>query len=465
MSRPMSGPVAAHPLDILAIVFVTLWLTTASVAFAYYSQWNAADKRWKTATENVQARNTFAQEQDTIVDLQQTNAALKVDVLRLSNVAGGRQSIDAPTSIEVLAGLLNGVDRELKLGKTPIDPNSVSRQTDILTVNEAIRQLEARVANLLENQTDGVKVLEQKRAKLQGKMRESSGGDMDEARKREAEAMTKLNAKLDAARKKTTAQRRANTVLEQQLVGQRDGERRKVERALDLKGQLNTRLFQTTEKYKNRRAELLKTLKYLRNGRPGIVKQRKKDPRQPDGRIYSSSPDNDTCYINLARKDRLLEGLRFEVFRYKNGGKELPRARIQVIRVGIRMSKCRVLERWFRGRWYKMSNRRAIRDYVLREFKIDPLDVDDRIRNRLYDRTEMRRFVIAGKLTGPYKGEDIERLIRDTFADKVAELTDEQTDFIVLGLGYEKDRNYKRAIELGTPKLSERELLAMLGKY
>ncbi len=464
-------PAAAHPFDILAIVFVTLWLATASVAFAFYTKWNAADIRWKTATENVQERSTFRAEQDTVVNLQEKNEELRGDLQKLSHVTGYYTGDGAETNLESIADTLNGVVSDLKLDMTPIDPTDPVKQSNILTMNAAVSKLETKVTNLLNDADNGINVLQKKQAELQGAVRKEEGGSLSKAREMEAEALKKLNTELDAARKKAARQRKSNITLRQQLLAQRDSERKKVDSALNLKQRLNTKLFNTSEKYKVKIAELKKTFASITKGLKTLEEQVrvftntviKKDQKQPDGEVYSSSADNDTCYVNLNRKDRLLDGMLFEVFRYKKGGKETPRGKIQILQVGERMSKARIIERWYRGRYYKMSQKNRISDHILREFRIDPLGSGDMLRNRLYDKTRKRVFVFAGKLTSSYKNEEAKRLIME-LGDEVHPAVSERTDFIVLGLGYEKDKDFKRAKELGIPKMSERELLQVLGK-
>ena len=100
---------------------------------------------------------------------------------------------------------------------------------------------------------------------------------------------------------------------------------------------------------------------------------------------------------------------------------------------------------------------------MLREFKIDPLGEGDMVRNPVFNKTKKRVFVFAGKLTSTYKGEEAKRLIEE-LGDQVQPHVTERTDFVVLGLGYEKDPDFKKSQELGIPKMSERELLQVLGK-
>lgn len=472
IDRDERTPVAAHPFDILAIVFVTLWLATASVAFAYYTKWNAADLKWKQATVDAQNRAEFKAEQRTVVDLQEENAKLSNDLFKLSHVTGFYLGDEAVTNLEALAKTLNDLGAEFKLGMTEIDYRDPVKQNNILTVNSAVTRLEARISDLLGNDTDGVNKLEAKQAELQGAIKKDEGGQLSSARAKEAEALKKLNEELDEVRKKVEAKRKANISLRRTLVMQRDSERKKVESALALKHKLDTKLFRTNEKYKSKIAELKKTFDNITKGLKSLEEQVRiftnnvirKDQKQPDGEIYSSSSDNDTCYVDLNRKDRLLRGMLFEVFRYKKGGKEVPRGLVQIIQVGEKMSKARIVERVYNGRTYKMADRRDLPDHVLREFKIDPLGGGDMIRNRLYDKTKKRVFVIAGKLTSSYKNEEAKRLIEE-LGDEVMPNISERTDFIVLGLGYEKDKNYLKAKELGIPKMSERELLMVLGKY
>ncbi len=467
------NPAAAHPFDILAIVFVTLWLATASVAFAYYTKWNGAEVKWKTATVDAVQRSTFRSEQETVIDLHNDNETLKADLRKLSYVTGYYAGDEAVSSLEPMAATLNGLNEELKAGLTAIDPNA-GQQSNILTMRSAIKRLESRVADLLGNETEGTNALEKELAVLRGALKDlTAGGALSEEREKEAVALRKLQQDLDSALSKSKDKRLETINLRKTMEGQRHDERKKVENSQNQKHLLDTKLFKTKELYKGKISELRTTLQSITKGIKDLrdlIEENPKDPdpKQPDGEILDSSTDNGICYVDLTRGDRLLRGMIFEVFRYRKGGRETPRGKIQILTVADKMSKARILERYYqpesgKGRVYKMASQADIPDHVLREFKIDPLGEGDMVRNPVFNKTKKRVFVFAGKLTSTYKGEEAKRLIEE-LGDQVQPHVTERTDFVVLGLGYEKDPDFKKSQELGIPKMSERELLQVLGK-
>lgn len=475
IKRTNAAP-AAHAFDILAIIFVGLLVATAFYAYTLYSKKMTEDAKFYRAVGNVRDSVAFRSGGEDVQTLQERRDELQGELRNLSRVLGFYRGEDAASNVGSVVALLNEINAEYGLNKTEANPKNLIESKGILTVGESIKRLEDRIDKLV-NGDSGIKSLEAKRDKIQGEYEKGTGAVGTTAEEAKA-AVEALEKKLDGKLAEVKSARSANAKAISQKLQQRDSALDAVKRARQQKKKVQNSLFEVKKTYKDEVDRLsekldnvLKGLVSLEDVVRAITKtERDKDQRRPDGEILSSNSRMQVAWINLTRRDRIMKGMKFEVFRYRKGGKETPRGKVQVIQVGDRMSKVRILERYYKDQVWKMQDMSRAPAYVLREFDIDPLQQGDMLRNRFFDKREKRVFVFAGKLTGPpnakasYKTDEAIKLLEE-LGDEVTKGVNERTSYVVLGEGYREDENYKLAEELGIPKMSERELMEVLGKY
>lgn len=479
IKREHASPAPAEVFDILAIIFVALLLATSFVAYTYYSKLQQVDAKWNAATFTLEERMKFPTGEETVETLYAAESDANEQHKRLSRLVGYYLGEDAVTNPESAVSQLNEVNAEHVMGKTEAKPKDLSTQAQILTLREAIEKIENKISEVVNDTTKGTKALEAERDQLQGALAEEMGkGKVGEARAGALAQERELQTKLDGELNTLKGARAEYDATKARNLEERKAAEESVERARQQTEKVQKELFDAQQEYKAKTDELKETLKNVKDGvrsledivRKIVNNERDKDQTRPDGEVLSSSTQQQIAWINLKRTDRMLKGMRLEVFRYLKGGKEVNRGLVQVIQVGAEMTRVRILERVFNGKTYKMSEINLAPDHVVREFEIDPLGQGDLVRNRFFDKQIKRVFVFAGKMTGPpdakvvYKSEELTKLIQE-MGDEVHRVVDEETDFIVLGEGYVEDANFKKSEELGIPKMSERELMEVLGKY
>lgn len=480
-------PVAADAFDVLAIVFVFLLIATSFVAFTYYSKFQTELAKWQRATETTLDASKFKPGDQTVVTLQDEAQRLEEEVVKLSRVLGFYNGEEAFSNLESAIALLNQVGQEfrqrehsitLDYVKTGNVGDPIRSVEEIYPINRTIEFLEGRLDDIVNNPERGTTTLEESLKKIEGELARGSGGDIQAAQERTLAEEKARNETLDGLRRQLQQIQDGRHSQVQDLQGRKDKALKDIDDARKQKELLQKQVFDEDQLWKEKNAELKQTYDNVMQGVTSLKdivsnmlkSQEDKDQRRPDGEMLSSDFRSQTGWINLARKDRLLNGMKFEVFRYLKGGKEEPRGTIQVIQVGDKMSKVRLLTRFYKDTEVDLRELDRQKDFVLRDFELDPIGQGDMIRNRFYDKSEKRVFVLAGTLTGvpnattTYRATEVTKLIEE-LGDEVHKKVTEETNYIVLGEGYDTDPNFLKAKEFGIPMMSERELLQVLGKY
>lgn len=484
ITRRDARPAAADAFDVLAIIFVFLMIATSFVAFTFYSKLQSETAKWNRAfAEDQLAASEFERAADQTVDtLKDDIKAKDEDLRKLSRILGFYRGEEAAANVQTAVATLNQVYAEHGDGggKEAVKLADLSGEKGPdFPISKMIAKLEGKIATVIGDATRGTKVLEEELAKLEGALAGGSDGGKIEVKAAETLAKEAEKIKtLDAKRKELTSVRESRHSRVLELTASRKKASEEVDEARKAKELIQTSVFEVDQFWKAKNAELKQVHENVMEGVTTLVDQvekmtetkKDKDQARPDGEMLSSNFRTQMGWINLTRNDRLLTGMKFEVFRYLKGGKEELRGEVQVIQVGDKMSKVRVLNRYYKGTRVEMDNLLRQKDYVLREFELDPLGTGDQIRNRFFDKEEKRVFVFAGKLTGPpgarakYLETEARKLIEE-LGDEVHKRVTEQTNYIVLGEGYAKDKNFSKAAEYGIPVMSERELMQVLGKY
>jgi NAD-dependent DNA ligase len=159
-----------------------------------------------------------------------------------------------------------------------------------------------------------------------------------------------------------------------------------------------------------------------------------------DGKVISSSPALKLAVIDIGRKDLLVVGTTFKVFALRKG-KRVPKGTVKVIKVMQTMSQAKV-ESLVHPR--------------------DPIEVGDILTSPQFDRTRVRTFAIAGYLVGRFSKDELRSILKE-YGGTVVDRVDLNTTYVVVGRGYRKSENFKKAVQLGVRIIRERELYDILG--
>lgn len=161
-----------------------------------------------------------------------------------------------------------------------------------------------------------------------------------------------------------------------------------------------------------------------------------------DGEIIVADSLNGYVYINLGRKDAVMEGLEFEVFNIKQGGLKIRKGLVKILKVYDNSSEATII-----GSNSDPQNQIA---------------KDDLVNSDMYSRSQMKNFFFVGKPIGRYSQDELTKKISD-FGGNVQQDTTSDINYLVVGEGFDKDPSYDKLIDLGVMLIREKELYSLLG--
>ncbi len=181
----------------------------------------------------------------------------------------------------------------------------------------------------------------------------------------------------------------------------------------ELYGQI-TQLSQELSKKADRARELQHKLREFQ-----ILPQQLMAARQTDGEVLLAKPGEDTLFIDLGARDRLVLGIRFAVYPPDTGipSSGQAKATIEVIDIGEDVSTCR----------------------ILRDNALFPILQGDLVANPVYDRQRSLTFYVLGKFDFDYDGRDdpngkatLQALIKEN-GGLIADELSARIDFVIAG--------------------------------
>ncbi len=170
------------------------------------------------------------------------------------------------------------------------------------------------------------------------------------------------------------------------------------------------------------------------------TREQAEELREADGRVVHMDPALQVAYLNIGTADGLFEGTRFEVFGVERGGRRVVRGEVRVIAVETLFSRAQIL---------RLRAGESIR-------------AGDFLYNGHYDGAQVKKFVLAGRFTGPYTKEELARKLRE-FGETYSETVTKDVNYCVIGEGHETDPVYLEANRIGVKVLREKTLLDYLG--
>ncbi len=150
-----------------------------------------------------------------------------------------------------------------------------------------------------------------------------------------------------------------------------------------------------------------------------ILPQQLMAARQTDGKVLMAKPGEDTVFINLGARDRLVLGIRFAVYPPDTGipSSGQAKATIEVIEIGEDVSTCRILQ----------------------DNALFPILEGDLVANPVYDRQRSLTFYVLGEFDFDYDGRDdpngkatLQAVIKEN-GGLIADELSARIDFVIAG--------------------------------
>ncbi len=377
------------------------------------------------------------------------------EVLQSYYKAVGSQRDKAITNIQTMAEHLNRVRKSLLLLRDEVDLEGISNKGDwkveedvdpatfkprVLTGDEE----GVTVATLLTKMNEFISTLHSKRDNIKNQIESTRKSYYTFTRKYGDQQ--KVSNVISNKRQEVSSLRsdieslREDVLSNQQLVMENlEEEGVKVWNKQQEKNKLLDKQTRVIEKKKDRIVELEKKLKKLREQERKTT--RRKFKNRADGSILTVNQDAMTGFIDIGRKDGLFRGTEFEVFDTIKGGRRVQKGTIEVT------------DRFEDYSRFKIKN------------QIDalnkPIESEDFVRSEKFSKQDVKVFVFAGQMQGQYTRSMLRELIKKNGHRVEPDVTN-RTNFLVIGSGYENDRDYEKARNLGIDTISQKQLQRML---
>lgn len=191
-----------------------------------------------------------------------------------------------------------------------------------------------------------------------------------------------------------------------------------------------TKLEQELAEYEDRLQKLKKRVEIAREG------------IDIDGEIIVADIVNGYVYIDLGRQHAILEGMEFDAFDIQKGGFKQDKGRIKVIKIYENYSEASMMPKTM-----DTDNPIAVGNYV---------------NSIIYNPQKAKVFTFVGRLIGRYSAAELEQQIEEFGGKVLNEITSDIT-YVVVGEGFETDKQYIKAVQLGALTIREKELYTFLG--
>jgi NAD-dependent DNA ligase len=168
--------------------------------------------------------------------------------------------------------------------------------------------------------------------------------------------------------------------------------------------------------------------------------QIEKSTEEADGRILFINNELNFGFIDVGKKNTLLNGTVFNVYSLKKG-KKIPKGEVEVRDVMNEMSK--------------ISVTRLINPEI-------QIENGDYIANDIFDRNKKRFFAVAGKLRGKYSLDELTEKIKQ-IGGEILDHVSIETSYLIAGDGYQDEPSFNEAKELGIKIIREKDLYDLLG--
>jgi hypothetical protein len=161
-----------------------------------------------------------------------------------------------------------------------------------------------------------------------------------------------------------------------------------------------------------------------------------------DGEIVFSDFANGYVYIDIGKKNAVLNGMEFDVFSIEKGGINLNKGKVKIFKTYDTYCEALIIEGTFDPQ--------------------NPIKVSDKVSSQVYSRSKSKVFGFAGKMIGRYTQADLTKKMQD-FGGAVLEEMAPQINYLIVGDGYAQDQNFDFAKQFGALIIREKELYDILG--
>lgn len=394
------------------MVFVGLWLVSTVllvILFTDQSTMKLNEKDWK----EDKAKYVRANEQNTLsawIDrARDTNRSL-VGVLNDERVAAiriiaGEQADAQQPELAAAEQLVSNTLQKIATEQRVADPSLYTTDTDLRTIIERLYGEYVSTADTLTAaKTENDELKQRELARLEERAEEQRSF---------ADAAASLSQRVEAIQQDYNASVEERESQIKELTGE----------ITQLKDQAEDKQKEATEQIAKLDDQVLKLARILVDVREKQAKLFERDPgaliREMDGKVLESVPAAGIAYIDLGRKDRVVEGLTFEVYpptgRINSDGSG--KGTLEVISVGPTTAECRMTR-------YDVA---------------DPIVPGDLINNIVYDRRKTMHFVVIGGFdingdgTPDEGGQDVITALIKDWGGAVDSDVDATTNFVVIG--------------------------------
>lgn len=394
------------------MVFVGLWLVSTVLLVILYTDQNTlklAAQDW----QEERARFILPQEQNTLstwMDRARTTNRSLVGILNDERVAAlkmiaGEQGDSQQPELAAAEKLAGDAVRRIATEQRVADPSLYTLNTDLKTIIERLYDEHVGLADTLASaKTENEELKQRELARLEERAEEQRSF---------ADAAAGLSQRVETIQADFSAS-----------VQEREGQ------INDLTGQITQLREEAEQKRKDAEQQIatlddqvMKLATILVDVREKEAKLFEQDPsaliRDMDGKILEAVPAAGIAYVSVGRRDRVVQGLTFEVYppsgRINADGSG--KGTVEVISVGPDTAECRITR-------YDVA---------------DPIVPGDLINNIVYDRRQTTRFVAIGgfDLNGDgvadEGGEDVISALITDWGGTVAAEVDATTNFVVIG--------------------------------
>lgn len=161
-----------------------------------------------------------------------------------------------------------------------------------------------------------------------------------------------------------------------------------------------------------------------------------------DGEIILADNNNGYVYLDLGRKDAIMEGMEFDVFKIQEDNLRMIKGKIKIIKIYDKYSEAAIVEEFTDSQ--------------------NLIALGDLINCKTFSRSKVKSFAFSGNLIGKYTQDELKKKIIEFGGTTPPQVSPELT-FLIVGEGYNKDPVFEEARQLGVAIIREKELYGLLG--
>ncbi len=364
-AKPQAARGGITTLHIWLIVFVALWLTFTVIAVLLYTgreELVLTARRAEQDAEKYMRKNEagrFAPFLEVAGDRRSLASVLYEDRSELARLIGVEELVSLPEARKQVDEVISGLGKGAPPGAALRDLKGQGLLAVVNELQAAWKSQAVAAADAAQRLQKASEDLKAAKDQLTGEQKKYN----DQVAARDAQIKQLENDKKSYQQEKD----RQVKDLQARIIKTRDEADEQLIRA-------QAELRKAQQQVEQVKADLKRTQEQLTQFRPKVASMGL--VTHSDAEIIRAKPEEGVVYVNLGQNDRLMLGLRFQVF---SGSKEVDstgqgKGVIEVVGIQPQTAECRIIS----------SN------------PIDPIVVGDKAVNVVFDRSRKYRFVVEG---------------------------------------------------------------------